>query len=147
MDDKKLILLNIADDLNETQSIEQVRKYFVEYSKKVKENEQEKYNLIVFFLGMCVNKELTILLENVQNESDDDFPKILLGIHSKLINEYQVLNQNVVEILGKNEKNLFFLEYLNEMTKRLLSGIKYIERGYENFVETLNGLGAKIVKE
>jgi UDP-N-acetylglucosamine 1-carboxyvinyltransferase len=27
-----------------------------------------------------------------------------------------------------------------------ISGIKYIERGYENFVETLNLLGAKIQK-
>ena len=28
-----------------------------------------------------------------------------------------------------------------------VSGVKYIERGYENFVETLNILGAKIIKE
>jgi len=28
-----------------------------------------------------------------------------------------------------------------------VSGVKYIERGYENFVETLNLLGAKIIKE
>ena len=28
-----------------------------------------------------------------------------------------------------------------------VSGVKYIERGYENFVETLNLLGAKITKE
>ena len=28
-----------------------------------------------------------------------------------------------------------------------ISGVKYIERGYENFVETLNVLGAKIIKE
>lgn len=28
-----------------------------------------------------------------------------------------------------------------------VSGVKYIERGYENFVETLNMLGAKILKE
>ena len=82
MADKELILLDIADDLNETQSIEQVRNYFIDYCDKVQHNEQEKYNLIVTFLGMCLNKELTILLKGAQDESDDDFPKILNGIHS-----------------------------------------------------------------
>lgn len=127
------VLLNIADDINNIQDTDEVGKYYISYSKVLKE---EQYNLTVMLLGMCVNKELTLLLQRALDVSDAEYPDELKNIYQDVLERYKKYNSLVVSGLEVRDDNHFFLIYLNDITERLLSGIKYIEKKVD---ESWNG--------
>ena len=92
--------------------------------------EEDVYNLTVTILGMCVNKELSITLSDTENVSVEEFPDKLKEIYSAVFNKYTGYNETVTANLDLKVKEAGpeFLEYLNQMVKILLSGVKYIEK-------------------
>lgn len=119
------LLMDFAEDINEFGDKNSIRKYYIE---KAGEIQIDIFNHIVTLLTMCVNKELRIALDNIEdNIQPEMFPQIISSIHKEISDAYKRANETIVAFdnIEKTEK-LKFLEYLNTMVICLLSGMKYI---------------------
>ena len=123
---KSINLIKIAQTLNDIKDVEKIGDYYVSISQSF---EKEIYNTIVFTLGMCINKELTILLKQ-EEVSVEDYPNLLKEIYKNIFNKYIKNNEYVVSKIKdrKMEDYVIFNDYLDNMVKVLLSGIQYQEK-------------------
>ena len=77
---------------------------------------------------MCVNKELQLAFDVIDDDIGVEmYPKKVMGIYNNILSLYQEENVNIVKKANIPETEISaFLEYLNNMVKCLLSGIRYI---------------------
>lgn len=120
------MVMNFAENLNDMNNRNNIREYYAEQAAIINE---DIYNSVVILLTMCINKEMTIAFSEDDNISVEEYPYRLNKIYSEILEVYNNLNLNIIAILGiPEEEKKAFLEYLNNMVKCLLSGIKYVEK-------------------
>lgn len=124
MTDNRFIL-NSAYDLNRMEEEGTIASYYFTNALIQKEN---IYNRIVTLLTMCINKELSILLER-EEAVEEEYYISVKKIYNGIVKKYQEINEKIVNQLEidavyKTE----VLEYLNNFVICLLSGVKYIEK-------------------
>ena len=126
MHDPRLVM-NYAEDLNEIFNKDEIREYYMKQSPLVME---QVFNHIVILLTMCVNKELHLAFD-VEDEDIgvEEYPNRMEEIYEDILFSYKMQNSKIVGMnnIPIKEKNIFLL-YLNNMTKCLLSGVKYIRK-------------------
>ena len=80
------LLMDFAEDINEFGDKNSIRKYYIE---KAGEIQIDIFNHIVTLLTMCVNKELRIALDNIEdNIQPEMFPQIISSIHKEISDAY-----------------------------------------------------------
>lgn len=119
-------IMNYAEYLNKVRDIRDVRKYYLDQSALLKD---DVHNLTVTLLCMCVNKELSVMLSEDRETHVEEFPKKLKSVCDEISDAYLSCNEIVCRNLQiAQEDRADTLEYLNNMTGVLLSGVKYMEK-------------------
>ena len=124
--DYSKIVMNLAEDLNDINNRQDIHVYYVDQAAMIKE---DVYNIVVILLTMCMNREMTIVFSGDEHISVEEYPCWLNEFYAEILELYNYLNSNIVDVLGiSEEEKKTFLEYLNNMVTCILSGIKYIEK-------------------
>lgn len=118
-------IMNFAEDINKIKEQKLIREYYVKCSENITE---DVFNHIVILLTMCVNKELQLAFDVIDDDIGVEmYPKKVMGIYNNILSLYQEENVNIVKKANIPETEISaFLEYLNNMVKCLLSGLRYI---------------------
>ena len=141
-------IIEYASYLNDEVDFNNVGEYYVEQIESI---EEDIYNMVIFLLTMCINKELTLRMNN-DTIPVEKYPDELKKIHSIVSEKYRFLNSQVISKLKQN--NLadvyIFSDYLDRILNTLLSGIKYIEKNKDeewNYCDQFNAQNTQYNRE
>lgn len=119
-------VIEVAQELNEYVKQEDIRKFYFYFAQIINEN---IFDNITILLTMCINRELSIELNNDENLSSLDFLTKIDELCTNISEHYNKVNLSLLKKLYLNESEQNeFSSYLNYLVNAILSGVKYIRK-------------------